>query len=225
MTRILYLHGFASGSSSSKAQFFRQILEHAGATVLVPDLAQGDFEHLTITGQLAVIDEIVGGEPAALVGSSMGGYLAALYAGRHAAITRLVLLAPAFGFARRWPESLGAATVEAWRRSGWMEVFHYADNCTRRLSYALLEDGSHYEDYPDFSQPALIFHGLRDDVVPVDYSRQFAAGHRNARLEIVDSGHELLNVLEEVGAKVSRFLLPPSPTLAENPANSPFLAG
>jgi pimeloyl-ACP methyl ester carboxylesterase len=225
MTRIIYLHGFASGSSSSKARFFRQILGHAGATVLVPDLAQGDFEHLTITGQLAVIDAIVGGEPAALVGSSMGGYLAALYAGRHAAITRLVLLAPAFGFAQRWPERLGAATVEAWRRNGWIEVFHYADNCTRRLSYALLEDGSEYEDYPDFSQPALIFHGLHDDVVPVDYSRQFAAGHGNARLEIMDSDHALLNVLEEIGPKVCRFLLPPSPTLVEASASSPPRAG
>jgi pimeloyl-ACP methyl ester carboxylesterase len=225
MTRIVYLHGFASGSSSSKARFFGRILESGGATVLVPDLAQGDFEHLTITGQLAVIDKIVGGEPAALVGSSMGGYLAALYAARHAAITRLVLLAPAFGFARRWPERLGAAAVEAWRSSGWMEVFHYVDNCTRRLSYALLDDASQYEDYPEFSQPALIFHGLHDDVVPVDFSGQFAAGHGNAHLEIMDSGHELLNVLQEIGPKVSRFLLSPSPTLAESSASAPPLAG
>jgi pimeloyl-ACP methyl ester carboxylesterase len=223
MTRILYLHGFASGPSSSKGRFFRQILEHAGATVLVPDLAQGDFEHLTITGQLAVIDEIVGGAPAALVGSSMGGYLAALYAAHHAAITRLVLLAPAFGFALRWPEWLGAEAIEAWRRNGWMEVFHYGGNRQRRLSYALLEDAARYEDYPDFSQPALIFHGLHDDVVPVDSSRQFAAGHRNARLEIMDSGHELLNVLEEIGPQVSGFLLPPSPTRAESAASSPRL--
>lgn len=207
MTRIVYLHGFASGPASTKARFFCQILERAGATVLVPDLAQGDFEHLTITGQLSVVDEVVGGEPAALVGSSMGGYLAALYAARHATITRLVLLAPAFGFAHRWPERLGAGAVEAWRRSGWIEVFHYADRRQRRLSHCLLEDGMRYEDYPDFSQPALVLHGLHDDVVPVEYSRRFAAGHSNARLEIVDSGHELLNVLEEIGPKVSRFLL------------------
>src|SRR5215831_9582172 len=116
--RILYLHGFASGDSSSKARFFRESLERAGAAVVVPDLAQGDFEHLTITGQLGVVDEIVGSQPAALIGSSMGGYLAALYAARHTAITRLVLLAPAFGFARRWPERLGAGAVESWRRSG-----------------------------------------------------------------------------------------------------------
>ena len=140
---------------------------------LVPDLAQGNFEHLTITGQLGVIEETVAGQPAALVGSSMGGYLAALFAAGHSEITRLVLLAPAFGFARRWPERLGVGAVEAWRRSGSIEVFHYADNRQRRLSYALLEDGMRYEDYPAFPQPALIFHGLHDDVVLVEYSRQF----------------------------------------------------
>jgi uncharacterized protein len=205
--RVLYLHGFASGPSSNKARFFRQALESAGATVLIPDLAQADFEHLTITSQLSVINEIVGGEPAALVGSSMGGYLAALYATRHTAITRLVLLAPAFGFARRWPDRLGAEAVEKWRRTGWMEVFHYAENRPCRLSYALLEDGMRYENFPDFSQPALIFHGMHDDVVPVEFSRQFVANHTNARLEILDSGHELLNVLNDIGPKVSSFLL------------------
>lgn len=207
MNRILYLHGFASGPSSNKARFFRELLEGAGTTVLVPDLAQGDFEHLTITNQLGVINEIVGGKPAALIGSSMGGYLAALYAARHTPITRLVLLAPAFGFARRWPDWLGAGAVDEWRRSGWMECFNYAENRQRRLSYALLEDATLYEDNPDFSQPALIVHGLHDDVVPVECSRQFSAVHTNVSLEIVDSGHELLNVLDDIGPKVSRFLL------------------
>jgi uncharacterized protein len=56
MTQILYLHGFASGPSSSKARFFRERLERAGASVEVPDLAAGDFEHLTITAQLAVVE-------------------------------------------------------------------------------------------------------------------------------------------------------------------------
>ena len=43
MTRIVYLHGFASGPASSKALFFRQRLEAAGALVDAPDLAAGDF--------------------------------------------------------------------------------------------------------------------------------------------------------------------------------------
>jgi predicted esterase YcpF (UPF0227 family) len=58
MNRIIYLHGFASGPGSSKARFFRERLERIGAAVEVPDLAAGDFEHLTITGHvnLEVLD-------------------------------------------------------------------------------------------------------------------------------------------------------------------------
>src|SRR5674476_259336 len=166
MNRILYLHGFASSTASSKARFFAERLRAAGALIDIPDLAAGDFEHLTISGQLRVIETAAAGEPVALMGSSMGGYLAAIYAARHPEVSRVVLLAPAFGFARRWAERIGAAAVDTWRTTGAVEVFHYAENRQRRLSYALLDDGLGYEDYPDFGQPALIFHGAQDDVVP-----------------------------------------------------------
>jgi pimeloyl-ACP methyl ester carboxylesterase len=206
MNRIIYLHGFASSPASSKARFFAERLRAAGALVDVPDLAAGDFERLTITGQLGVIARAAAGEPVALIGSSLGGYLAALYAARHPEASRVVLLAPAFGFARRWAERMGAAAVDIWRTTGAVEVFHYGDNRQRRLSYALLEDGSSYEDYSDFRQPALIFHGALDDVVPAQYSSEFAASHPNARLEVLDSGHDLLNVLEYMAPKVVQFL-------------------
>ncbi|HTP31157.1 MAG TPA: YqiA/YcfP family alpha/beta fold hydrolase [Candidatus Acidoferrales bacterium] len=207
MSRILYLHGFASGPSSSKARFFRQRLETAGAIVATPELDQGDFEHLTISGQLGVIERAARGEAVSLIGSSMGGYLAALYAARHPEAVRLVLLAPAFGFARRWAERLGAEAIEDWRRTGTVEVYHYGENRHRALAYSLLEDAERYEDDPDFHQPALIFHGANDDAVPARYSEEFTAAHSNVRLEILDSGHDLLNALEYMAPKVVEFLL------------------
>jgi len=206
MTRVVYLHGFASGPQSSKARYFRALLERAGAPVLIPDLAENDFEHITITGQLAVIDRAAAGEPVALIGSSLGGYLAALYAARRSNVQRAVLLAPAFGFARRWPERLGPAEVAAWRRNGTIDVFHYADNRNRKLGYQLLADGERFEDYPDFTQPALIFHGTHDDAVPVRYSQEFAASHPNAALEVLDAGHDLLNVLDYMAPKILALL-------------------
>jgi hypothetical protein len=207
MKRIVYLHGFASGPSSSKARFFRDRLEAAGAAVEIPDLAAGDFEHLTLTGQLSVIERAVRGEPVSLMGSSMGGYLAALYAERHPEVSRVVLLAPAFRFARRWRERYGTQALEEWRRLGTVPVYHYAEGSERALAYGLIEDADRYPDYPAFSQPALIFHGEHDDVVPAVYSREFVAAHPNARLEILDSGHELLNVLDYMAPKVIEFLI------------------
>lgn len=207
MNRIVYLHGFASSPESRKARYFRGVLEVAGAVVDVPDLANGDFEGLTLTGQLAIVDHAAAGEPVSLIGSSLGGYLAALYAARHPEVQRLVLMAPAFGFARRWAERLGGAQMAAWRHSGSLEVFHYGLNRTCKLGYQLMADAERYEDYPDFSQPALIFQGERDDVVPPRYSREFAAAHPNAGLEVLNSGHELLDVLDYMGPKTTEFLL------------------
>jgi pimeloyl-ACP methyl ester carboxylesterase len=207
MKRIVYLHGFASSPASSKARFFAQRLRDAGATVDIPDLADGDFERLTLTAQLQRIERAVAGESVALIGSSMGGYLAALYAERHPEIARVVLLAPAFCFARRWAERMGHDAVAMWRDTGTVEVWHYGENRSRRLAYGLLEDARRYPDYPDFRQPALLFHGAHDDVVPAEFSEEFAAGHPNVRLEVLDSGHELLNVLDYMAPKVGDFLL------------------
>ena len=204
---MIYLHGFASGPSSKKAEFFREKFKEAGVDISVPDLTQGDFENLTITGQLSVIEREAAGVPVSLIGSSLGGYLAALYAARHEEVTRLVLMAPAFGFARHWPEELGPEKLAHWRSTGYLDIYNYREGRMRRLSYGLLQDGAQYEDYPDALQPTLIFHGRNDTAVPVRYSEEFAATHPNADLQIMDSDHELLNVLDAMWERMRPFLL------------------
>ena len=101
---------------------------------------------------------------------------------------------------------MGAAAVDEWRATGAVQVYHYGDARDRSLAPALLDDALAYEDYPDFRQPALIFHGRNDDVVPAGYSAEFAASHPNALLEILDSGHDLHDVLDYMAPKVRRFL-------------------
>lgn len=204
--RVIYLHGFASSPSSRKAQVFAARLREAGAECEVPALDAGDFESLTISRQLAVIDTVAGGDPVTLIGSSMGGYLAALYAENHPNVERVVLLAPAFGFARRWPLRLGEATVAKWRAEGSMEVFHYAKGEPRRVGIALLDDGAQYPEFPDVKQPALLFHGKRDDVVPYQFSLEFQALHPSAQLHLFESGHELTDVLDPMWRLTAEFL-------------------
>lgn len=196
--RYVYLHGFASGPQSRKARAFRDALAAQNQHLEIPDLAQGDFEHLTVSGQLHVIENVIQGDPCRLAGSSMGGYLACLYAASHPEVDRLVLLAPAFRFAQRREQMLGPEAIAQWKATGWLEVFHYGDQTMRRVHYGLFEDASAQPPCPDFGQPALIFHGVHDDVVPVELSRAFAASHPNAELREMDSDHELLNVLEAI---------------------------
>ena len=110
---IVYLHGFASGANSAKARFFRERFLQAGIDMQVPALDRGDFTHLTITTQLEAIEEAVAARPAVLIGSSLGGYLAALFASTHSEVEKLILLAPAFGFPRRWRERYGQISAQA----------------------------------------------------------------------------------------------------------------
>jgi uncharacterized protein len=175
--------------------------------VNVPDLAEGDFERLTIRGQLEVIERAPGQKRVILIGSSLGGYLAALYAARHLHVERLILLAPAFDFHRLWMRQLGPERVDSWRQSGSIYVFHYAAGCELPLGYQLFEDSSHFEAFPDFTQPALIFHGNHDPVVPVIYSTEFVGAHSNARLVQLESGHELTDVLDAIWHESKPFLV------------------
>jgi pimeloyl-ACP methyl ester carboxylesterase len=213
--RYLYLHGFASGPQSRKAQFFRDKLASSGVLLEIPILDQGDFEHLTITGQLDLIARELRGQPSILMGSSMGGYLAALYASQHPEIERMVLLAPAFGFASRWAETFGEDRVAEWRTRGWAEVYHYATRSMCRLSADLLNDSSRHPGFPECGQPTLIFHGVLDDVVPLAASETWTHQNRRARLLPVESGHELLDVLEWVWEQSRAFLLRTAEPLAD----------
>ena len=208
--KYLYLHGFASGPQSGKAQYFRsRMAEECGIGLEIPDLSEGDFEHLTISKQLAVIARAVHGGNVVLIGSSMGGYLAALFAAAHPeTVDKLVLLAPAFWFAHRWPDKLGPDAIEEWRRNGWREFYHYSLDRPMEVWWELMTDGLNYPGAPQFPQPALIFHGTADDTVPASFSEEFAAGRVNVDLRLLSSDHQLNDQVEHMWAETKRFLFP-----------------
>jgi pimeloyl-ACP methyl ester carboxylesterase len=209
----VYLHGFASGPSSQKAQFLRRRLAAEGVTLEVPNLVSGSFEDLTISGQLAVVDKTVGNRPTVLFGSSLGGYLAALYASKHPQVRALVLLAPALDFACRWAERLGPQAMQEWKRTGWLSVLHYSEGRTARVGYRLYEDALSFDPYPPVDQPTLIFHGTNDDVVPISVAEEFVRRRPNSsRLYALASGHELVDVLDFIWEESRRFLAPLLPT-------------
>ena len=196
--RFVYIHGFASSPQSRKARTFELAMAERGIRLEIPAMDEGDFEHLTISGQLGVLERLIGGEPVRLTGSSMGGYLAALYASKYRNVERVVMMAPAFGFAQRWKGKVVEGAD--------LEVFHYGDKVNRRVHYGLIADSLQFPANPDFTQPGLIFHGVHDDVVPIEYSRTFAAGHPGVRLVELESDHELLDVLPRITHEAIDFL-------------------
>ncbi|MBS1834291.1 MAG: alpha/beta fold hydrolase [Acidobacteria bacterium] len=195
--KVIYCHGFASSPESSKARFFASKLAECGVECVVPALDGGDFENLTVTGQLRILEAEADGKPVHLVGSSLGGYLSALYAAAHPEqVQKLILLAPAFCFGSRYPGELRPDDLSAWKANGTRKIFHYGHEREMDLRYALVEDAAKYADFPDFRQPALILHGRKDDVVPSSLSETFAASHPNATLRILESDHQLTDVTD-----------------------------
>lgn len=208
----LYLHGFASGPLSTKAQFFRARMAEHGVALDIPDLAP-DFTHMTISSQLGIIaDALAGRVPEIVLGSSLGGYLAALVATQQPqAVRALVVFAPAVDFANRWETRLGSAAMAAWRTEGTTEVFHYGRDRNEPLSIALLDDARRYPGVPDPRVPTLVFAGRHDDAVPLDAVERFAAARPERELVVYDSGHELTDVLEPMWDRTRAFLQQLSP--------------
>jgi uncharacterized protein len=203
---MLYLHGFASGPSSRKAQYFKQRFAALGVSLQIPALDEDDFFHLTLSRQRRFIEQITAQQrPRVVIGSSLGGYLAALYASEHP-VDALVLLAPAVDFASRWQERLGEAQLSQWKQSGTMETFHYVSNKNTPISYDLMADAPNHKAWPIVSAPTLVFHGIHDDVVPQEKVEHWVAQNPTAALRLLDTGHEFLDCLELVFEEVSVFL-------------------
>jgi pimeloyl-ACP methyl ester carboxylesterase len=207
-SRVLYLHGFASSPASRKAQFFSTKLKELGFKVEIPDLAEGDFRHLTLSKQLAVVARLAQAGPVTLIGSSMGGYLAALYAAEHPeAVERVILMAPAFDFYQLWVDELGPQRLRAWEETDALAVFHYGEKRTTPVAFEMLRDARQFPAFPNLAQPALIFHGRADSVVPVQKSIDFAASRPNVQLIQFPSNHELTDVLDVMWNASKEFLL------------------
>ena len=181
--RFIYLHGFASGPASRKARFFKEKLEARGGAVLVPDLAP-DFEHTTITDQLARAVALLGDSPVILVGSSMGGYISALAAAgkMRERIRGLVLLAPAFRLAERWKAR--------------MEPLHYG----------FLEDAGTHPPLPSVKQPVIAFAGTKDTLVEVPVVREFCEAGEGRELVVVEADHDLVEALDEIWSRTASWL-------------------
>jgi pimeloyl-ACP methyl ester carboxylesterase len=203
---LAYFHGFASGPASTKAQLVRSRLAELGHELVIPDLAP-DFTRQTITTQLAIAEQMLAEEPAILMGSSLGGYLAALVAARRPERVRaLILLAPAFAFAPRWEAQLGPDVMAHWRRHGVMPVMHYGREREELLSVELLDDARRHPDEPDPVAPALVIAGRFDDAVPLDSVQAFAAKRPERELVVYDAGHQLTEVLEPMWERMRQFL-------------------
>jgi uncharacterized protein len=209
--RVFYLHGFASSAKSSKAAFFATRLATHGIAVETPDFNLPDFSTLTITRMVDQVAEVVdqgGEEPAVLIGSSLGAFVAVQAALRRpSAVSRMILLAPALDFGGNRMRQLGDRGLDEWRRTNRLEVFHYAFGRSMPVHYELYADARRYDCMTAaLSMPMQIFQGRRDDAVDPDTVERWASQRPNVELHMLDDDHQLLSSLEYIWGQVARFL-------------------
>lgn len=209
---VLYLHGFASGPSSTKARYFAEHMHRDfGVQTAVPDLNRPTFSEMTISSQLEVardcLQQFGQKSKTLIVGSSMGGLLATLLA-QTEDLNALILLAPGFGLPRRWNQMLGANGLSEWKQTGYMDVFHYGLNKNTQLRYEFILDAERYAtDTLTVAVPTLVFHGEHDETVPVEESVEFSKFNPDfVQLEILDDDHQLIKSLETIWSASKLFI-------------------
>lgn len=212
--RVFYLHGFASSARSTKAAFFSTKLAERGIPLEAPDLNEPDFGTLTVTRMIGqVLTAIGAGERVALIGSSLGGFVAVQVAlQRPDLVSRLVLLAPALGFDGGPMRELGEAGLARWKASNALDIFHFGYGRLIPVHYELYADARRYDaSTASLAMPVQVFQGRRDTVVDPVTVEQWALARPGVDLHLLDDDHQLLASLETIWGLMAPFLFGAGP--------------
>lgn len=202
---IVYLHGFGSSPRSAKALALQRQLGADSQRFDVPALDGDDFFHLTMErmaerAESAVAKAYAAAGPVLVIGSSLGGYVAAWMAaaGRLPQVQAFVLVAPAFGFPSRWRERLGDAGVAAWRGDGQRLFYHFGAERELPLSADFLDDCERLPDIPrTVDVGTSVIHGRQDESVAWQGSYAYAAQSDVIELHLVQGDHGLNELRHE----------------------------
>lgn len=215
-------HGMESSKESEKLVALGRALAQKGVLALRFDFAcagesNGKFEEITYSGEVLDLKAAfnhIRQYPArniGILGSSMGGTVALLFAAEEPRVANLVTIAAPFHPEKITDKLLTREEVENWRRLGHI-LYH-----GRRINVSLLDDLKQI-DVPGaakkISCPVLILHGDADETVPVEEAEELYAQLRGPKKIRILKGADhrlsdpnlLATALEETLAWMTRHL-------------------
>ncbi len=209
--RYAYLHGFASGPKSKKGVHLRKFLKNFDVELHLPDLNGRAFSELTYTGALDIMTaldrELLKKGPFKwrLIGSSMGGYLAARWAELHPnVVDKMILLCPGFLMVDRWPQLFGQEVFTRWKEQG-MRMVPDGSGTPTPLHWGFVEDAKKHPGVPENFHPVQIIHGRQDQVVPIEGSERYEADNKRVVLVPTEDDHYLMDSVSVIEDTIESF--------------------
>jgi len=188
---IVYLHGLGSSPQSTKAIAVSTHLRALGYKVCVPSLRVPTLEMLSFPEMMNVAQGYVVQPNTVVIGSSLGGLTAARVAEREPRVSGLFLMAPAFKFL----EVAGKTAGDEWETymaQGWFEVDDSLTEGKTRVHTDFVTELARYDiGFPNVTVPTTIVHGVRDESVPIEHSRQFVEYTNHASLAVSAERNEV----------------------------------
>ncbi len=191
--RYAYFHGFGSSPKAHKGLELRTRYKSRDVDLWLPDLNRPSFGRLSQRAMLRYLEEVDGGKGPTwrIIGSSLGGWLAAAFAEKHPdRVDALVLLCPGFGLAKRWGTIMGPEAMKEWGEKGELPIPNGAGELIP-VHFGFFLEAQEMPPAPRVSCPTLIIHGSRDETVPAESSRRYAGPRAHIRLIEVDDDHSL----------------------------------
>jgi alpha-beta hydrolase superfamily lysophospholipase len=208
-------HGMLSSKDSPKHVGLAEGLAKRGILAMRLDFtgrgeSEGSLGELTVGGQVRDLAAAVarvgqmGAGRLGLVGSSLGGTVVVLYAGRRGGVDALAALAPASRPGELLVDRMDPGEVARWERTGELPTE------AGPLSWEFVED-ARSQDVLDAARvigcPAMLIHGARDDVVPRDSSLSiFESLEADGELIVVENGDHRFSDPEHLALVTERVI-------------------
>ena len=217
----LFLHGLLSDAEGDKSMSLWHQAEARNRSWIRFDMrahgkSDGIFEQFSISRALEdakLVMNLFPDRPKFLVGSSMGGWVAAqLATDPSLKVAGLVLIAPAFSFMEQLFGLLEPEQQQQWTDQGVWTFDGEGIDEGFTLSYDAVVDSKQYDLLNraiDYQCPIRILHGKLDDVVPANQSIIFADGlPGNTDIEVnilPEADHRLSGHIEHILNKVDEI--------------------
>lgn len=200
---IISCHGLSSTKDSKTAIAFQDRLNKNNISTFRFDFfahgeSEGKFEDLTISEAVNNVLKAIalfkdkGYTKIGLIGSSFGGIASIMAASQSRDLFVLALKCPVSNYYEKRLNELGEDGLKQWKEHGYQEYLS-GDGRTLRLSYEFLEDSKKNNGYKAAKHikiPAIIVHGDKDYVVPIEQSKKTAIAMDYCILEEVSgAGH------------------------------------